>query len=38
VVGGEKAEDADALAGWVSDRDAIVSAAVRAIAEAEGEW
>ena len=38
VVGGEKAEDAEGRAGWVSDRDAIVSAAMRAIAEAEGEW
>lgn len=38
VVGGERSDAAEDRAGWVSDRDAIVAAATRAISEAEGEW
>lgn len=38
VVFGERAEEADARAAWVADRDAVVRAAVGAIARAEGEW
>lgn len=38
VLGDTRAEEAEERAAWVSDRDAIVAAALRAIAEAEGEW
>jgi hypothetical protein len=38
VVGPERSDDAEDRAGWVSDRDSIVAAAMRAISEAEGEW
>lgn len=38
VVFGERAEEAEARAAWVAEREVIVAAAQRAIAEAEGEW
>lgn len=38
VVFGERADEADARATWVADRDAILRAVVEVIAQAEGQW
>jgi golgi phosphoprotein 3 len=38
VVFGDRRDDADAVAAWVADRDAVVRAVVEAIAKAEGQW
>jgi len=38
VVFGERADEADARATWVADRDAILRAVVEVVAQAEGQW
>ena len=38
VVFAERADEADARATWVADRDAILRAVVEVIAQAEGQW
>jgi hypothetical protein len=38
VVFGDRAEEADARATWVADRDAILRAVVEVVAQAEGQW